>query len=290
MNWLILIFLGIAWGLTFPLSKIAAVSGGSPLGLTFWQNIVSGLILLVFVIWKYGGLKIDRSLYKFILVVTFLAGIFPNIILYTAAFHLDAGVLSISVSVVPMFTYILALCLGLDKFGLFRCFGLIIGFIALLILLLPENSLPERSDIPWVLLSLLCALFYSLENIYIDKIKPENFGPIRIACALSITTAFISFPLSVVSGQFFIPTFDNPSLLYSLLGIGAISAVGYSTFIFLIGNAGSVFAGQTGYLVTFFGIVWGIFLLSEIHSYFVWTSFLLIMVGIFFVRPKEENT
>ena len=92
------------------------------------------------------------------------------------------------------------------------------------------------------------------------------------------------------SGQFFIPTFDNPSLLYSLLGIGAISAVGYSTFIFLIGNAGSVFAGQTGYLVTFFGIVWGIFLLSEVHSYFVWTSFLLIMVGIFFVRPKEENT
>ena len=189
MNWLILIFLGIAWGLTFPLSKIAAVSGGSPLGLTFWQNIVSGLILLVFVIWKYGGLKIDRSLYKFILVVTFLAGIFPNVILYTAAFHLDAGVLSISVSVVPMFTYILALCFGLDKLGLSRCFGLIVGFIALLILLLPENSLPERSDVPWVLLSLLCALFYALENIYIDKIKPENENNLNI----SLDIEYIAF-------------------------------------------------------------------------------------------------
>ena len=42
MNWAVLIFLGIAWGLTFPLSKIAAMSGGTPLGLTFWQNIDLG--------------------------------------------------------------------------------------------------------------------------------------------------------------------------------------------------------------------------------------------------------
>ena len=290
MNWAVLIFLGIAWGLTFPLSKIAALSGGTPLGLTFWQNIVSGSILLAFVIWRYGSLNIDRSLYPFIITITFLAGIFPNVILYSAAFHIDSGILSISVSMVPMFTYILALAVGLDKFGLTRSVGLFLGFFALLVLLVPENSLPERSDVPWVLLSLLCAVFYSLENIYIDKIKPENIGPIKIACALSITTAIISLPVSIVSGQFFMPTYNNAPLFYSLLGIGAISAIGYSTFIFLIGRAGSVFAGQTGYLVTFFGIVWGIVLLEEVHSYFVWTSFGLIMIGIFFVRPKGTST
>ncbi len=290
MNWAVLIFLGIAWGLTFPLSKIAAISGGTPLGLTFWQNIVSGSILLAFVIWKYGGLYVDRSLYPFIIIVAFLAGIFPNIILYSAAFHIDSGILSLSVSMVPMFTYSFALMVGLDKFGLFRSFGLALGFFALLILLVPENSLPERSDVPWVLLSLLCAVFYSLENIYIDKIKPENIGPIRIACALSITTAFISLPVSIMFGQFFVPSYNNEPLFYSLVGIGAISAIGYSTFIFLIGRAGSVFAGQTGYLVTFFGIAWGIILLEEVHSYFVWTSFGLIMIGIFFVRPKHNKT
>ena len=90
-----MIFLGIAWGLTFPLSKIAAMSGGTPLGLTFWQNIVSGSILLAFVIWRYGSLNIDRSLYPFIITITFLAGIFPNVILYSAAFHIDSGILSI---------------------------------------------------------------------------------------------------------------------------------------------------------------------------------------------------
>ena len=289
MNWAVLIFLGIAWGLTFPLSKIATMSGGSPLGLTFWQNVVSGSILLAFVTWKYGSLNIDRSLYPFIIIVTFLAGIFPNVILYSAAFHIDSGILSISVSMVPMFTYILALMIGLDRFGLLRSVGLALGFFALLVLLVPENSLPERSDVPWVLLSLLCAVFYSLENIYIDKIRPQNIGPIKIACALSITTAGISLPVSIISGQFFIPSHENIPLFYSLVGIGAISAIGYSMFIFLIGRAGSVFAGQTGYLVTFFGMAWGIFLLEEAHSYFVWTSFGLIMVGIFFVRPKNEN-
>ena len=45
------------------------------------------------------------------------------------------------------------------------------GFFALLILIVPENSLPDKKDIPWVLLSLICALCYALENIYIDKLK-----------------------------------------------------------------------------------------------------------------------
>ena len=133
-----MIFLGIAWGLTFPLSKIAAMSGGTPLGLTFWQNIVSGSILLALVIWRYGSLNIDRSFYPFIITVTFLAGIFPNVILYSAAFHIDSGILSISVSMVPMFTYILALAVGLDKFGLTRSVGLFLGFFALVVLLVPR--------------------------------------------------------------------------------------------------------------------------------------------------------
>ena len=185
---------------------------------------------------------------------------------------------------VPMFTYILALAAGLDKFGLTRSVGLFLGFFALLALLVPENV--TRDQMPWVLLS-HCVQLYPLENIYIDKIKPENIGPIKIACALSITTAIISLPVSIASGQFFMPTYNNAPLFYSLLGIGAISATGYSTFIFLIGHR-HCFAGQTGYLVTFFGIVWGIVFLKRcIHITFGphWTHDRNI-----FVRPKGTGT
>ena len=177
----------------------------------------------------------------------------------------------------------------MDKFKVRRVIGLITGFCALLILILPENSLPDKRDIPWVLLALNCALCYALENIYIDRLELQNFGPIRLVCAVSFVSALITFVLSIVMNQFFILKPTNLYLFISTLGLGFISATAYSIFIYLIGRAGSVFSSQVGYLVTFFGVVWGIIILGESHSIFVWISLILIMMGIFLVQPRKAN-
>ena len=224
-----------------------------------------------------------------IVIITFLSVVIPNIIFYACVAYLDAGVLSISVSVIPLFTYIIALGLRMDKFKVRRVIGLITGFCALLILILPENSLPDKRDIPWVLLALNCALCYALENIYIDRLELQNFGPIRLVCAVSFVSALITFVLSIVMNQFFILKPTNLYLFISTLGLGFISATAYSIFIYLIGRAGSVFSSQVGYLVTFFGVVWGIIILGESHSIFVWVSLALIMMGIFLVQPRKAN-
>ena len=289
MNFLILIILGLAWGLSFTLGKIAITAGGTPIGLTFWQSLFSGLILLAYVFFRHGKINIPKAMFFPIVVITFLSVVIPNIIFYACVAYLDAGVLSISVSVIPLFTYIIALGLRMDKFKVRRVIGLITGFCALLILILPENSLPDKRDIPWVLLALNCALCYALENIYIDRLKLQNFGPIRLVCAVSFVSALITFVLSIVMNQFFILKPTNLYLFISTLGLGFISATAYSIFIYLIGRAGSVFSSQVGYLVTFFGVVWGIIILGESHSIFVWISLALIMMGIFLVQPRKAN-
>ncbi len=289
MNFLILIILGLAWGLSFTLGKIAITAGGTPIGLTFWQSLFSGLILLAYVFFRHGKINIPKAMFLPVVIITFLSVVIPNIIFYACVAYLDAGVLSISVSVIPLFTYIIALSLRMDKFKVRRVIGLITGFCALLILILPENSLPDKRDIPWVLLALNCALCYALENIYIDRLKLQNFGPIRLVCAVSFVSALITFVLSIVMNQFFILKPTNLYLFISTLGLGFISATAYSIFIYLIGRAGSVFSSQVGYLVTFFGVVWGIIILGESHSIFVWISLALIMMGIFLVQPRKAN-
>ena len=289
MNFLILIILGLAWGLSFTLGKIAITAGGTPIGLTFWQSLFSGLILLAYVFFRHGKINIPKAMFFPIVIITFLSVVIPNIIFYACVAYLDAGVLSISVSVIPLFTYIIALSLRMDKFKVRRVIGLITGFCALLILILPENSLPDKRDIPWVLLALNCALCYALENIYIDRLELQKFGPIRLVCAVSFVSALITFVLSIVMNQFFILKPTNLYLFFSTLGLGFISATAYSIFIYLIGRAGSVFSSQVGYLVTFFGVVWGIIILGESHSIFVWISLALIMMGIFLVQPRKAN-
>ena len=289
MNFLILIILGLGWGLSFTLGKIAITAGGTPIGLTFWQSLFSGLILLIYVFFRHGKIIIPKTMFLPIIIITFLSVVIPNIIFYACVVYLDAGVLSISVSVIPLFTYLIALGLRMDKFKVRRVLGLITGFSALLILILPENSLPDKRDIPWVLLALNCALCYALENIYIDRLALQNFGPIRLVCAVSFVSAIITFLLSLVMDQFFILQPTNLYLFISTLGLGFISATAYSIFIYLIGRAGSVFSSQVGYLVTFFGVVWGIIILGESHSVFVWLSLAMIMMGIFLVQPKQTS-
>ena len=289
MNFLILIILGLGWGLSFTLGKIAITAGGTPIGLTFWQSIFSGLILLAYVFFRHGKIIIPKIMFLPIVIITFLSVVIPNIIFYACVEHLDAGVLSISVSVIPLFTYLIAMGLRMDKFKVRRVIGLITGFCALLILILPENSLPDKRDIPWVLLALNCALCYALENIYIDRLALQNFGPIRLVCAVSFVSAIITFLLSLVMDQFFILQPTNLYLFISTLGLGFISATAYSIFIYLIGRAGSVFSSQVGYLVTFFGVIWGIIILGESHSVFVWISLAMIMMGIFLVQPKQTS-
>jgi drug/metabolite transporter (DMT)-like permease len=289
VNFLILIILGLGWGLSFTLGKIAITAGGTPIGLTFWQSLFSGLILLIYVFFRHGKIIIPKTMFLPIIIITFLSVVIPNIIFYACVVYLDAGVLSISVSVIPLFTYLIALGLRMDKFKVRRVLGLITGFSALLILILPENSLPDKRDIPWVLLALNCALCYALENIYIDRLALQNFGPIRLVCAVSFVSAIITFLLSLVMDQFFILQPTNLYLFISTLGLGFISATAYSIFIYLIGRAGSVFSSQVGYLVTFFGVVWGIIILGESHSVFVWLSLAMIMMGIFLVQPKQTS-
>ena len=289
MNFLILIILGLGWGLSFTLGKIAITAGGTPIGLTFWQSLFSGLILLAYVFFRHGKIIIPKIMFLPIVIITFLSVVIPNIIFYACVEHLDAGVLSISVSVIPLFTYLIAMGLRMDKFKVRRVIGLITGFCALLILILPENSLPDKRDIPWVVLALNCALCYALENIYIDRLALQNFGPIRLVCAVSFVSAIITFLLSLVMDQFFILQPTNLYLFISTLGLGFISATAYSIFIYLIGRAGSVFSSQVGYLVTFFGVVWGIIILGESHSVFVWISLAMIMMGIFLVQPKQTS-
>jgi drug/metabolite transporter (DMT)-like permease len=289
VNFLILLILGLGWGLSFTLGKIAITAGGTPIGLTFWQSLFSGVILLAYVFFRHGKIIIPKTMFLPIVIITFLSVVIPNIIFYACVAHLDAGVLSISVSVIPLFTYLIALGLRMDRFKLRRVLGLITGFCALLILILPENSLPDKGDIPWVLLALNCALCYALENIYIDRLALQNFGPIRLVCAVSFVSAIITFLLSLVMDQFFILQPTNLYLFISTLGLGFISATAYSIFIYLIGRAGSVFSSQVGYLVTFFGVVWGIIILGESHSLFVWVSLIMIMMGIFLVQPRQRN-
>ena len=47
--WLGLAYMGVAWGLSFSVAKLAMTDGTTPIGIAFWQSLLAGLLLLGYV-------------------------------------------------------------------------------------------------------------------------------------------------------------------------------------------------------------------------------------------------
>ena len=270
LPWIVLLFLGTVWGLSFSLARIATVAGGTPFGITFWQSVVGGAILLVFTQMRGRPLPVSKRHLKIYVIVALLGASLPNSLFYFAAPHVQAGVLSITVALIPILTYGIAMAIAL--------------------LVLPDSSLPSPAAIPWVLLACVSAVCYAAENIYLARPALADIGPVRTAAGMNILAAVIMLPITLASGQMFFPAFPFGTLEWSIIALSTITAVAYTLFITVINIAGPVFASQTGYLVTLGGVVWGMVLFGETHSPWVWASVVTMMMGLALVTPRKQDT
>ncbi|MEC7238219.1 MAG: DMT family transporter, partial [Pseudomonadota bacterium] len=228
LPWIILLFLGTVWGLSFSLARIATLAGGTPFGITFWQCIVCGVMLLAFTHARGRPLPVSKRHLKIYVIVALLGASLPNSLFYFAAPHVQAGVLSITVALIPIITYGIAMLIGAERLSALRVSGVVFGGAAIALLVLPESSLPSRAAIPWVLLACLSAVCYAAENIYLSRPALADIGPVRTATGMNILAAVILLPVTLASGQMFLPAVPFGTLEWTILALAVITAVAYT--------------------------------------------------------------
>ena len=141
--WAVLFSVGICWGLTGPLSKIAVSTGHHPVGVTFWSVTVSVVVFSAILIARRIVPPIDRRHVVFFFICGFLGTALPNTLSYEAYRHLPVGINVMILSLVPMATLLLSLPLGLERLDPRRAFGLLLGVIGVAFITLPDSSLPS---------------------------------------------------------------------------------------------------------------------------------------------------
>ncbi len=290
MPWLCLLFLGLTWGLAFSLAKIAVDGGVKPFGITFFQSFFSGIILSVICLLRGRPIRNLLGHVPFILMIALTGVVIPGTLFYFAASHVQSGILAITVALVPLMTYGVSIPLGIERFARLRFLGLIFGLAAIALIVLPENSLPDRGALPWILLACVGSVCYTMENLILDFKPAHDLGPLRIAMGMNLIAACVTFPIAVATDSLFFPVPPFAASDYAVLGLGFISVVAYTTFVIMIVRFGSVFAAQTGYVVTLGGVLWGMVIFGEVHSYWVWLSLLLIIIGLALVRPRKASS
>ena len=288
LAWVSMVYLGLTFGLSFSIVKIILKEIESPIVLLFWQSCFSSVLLFAFSVYYLDSLKdIVKNIPELILLACF-GVIIPNFILYLSATHLSAGTISILLALIPFCAYIIALILRIEQLNLVRLFGVILGFAAILFLLFPGNVNNKTYFNIWFLTGLLVPIFIASTNIFLSNVRLRMVRPVHIAFGMNFLSATLLSLMLPRNVNVWLSEHSTELIFYIFL-LSFIGSFGFIIFIKLVKNYGPVFASQVNYLVTISGIMWGYIILSEVHSLRFWISLLLIIGGLFLVRPIKIN-
>ena len=282
----LLVVLGVGWGSTQPLGKIAASTGIGPFALTFWQLVICVAMLGGVTLIRRRGLKFTREALRFYLVVALLGTVISGYTFYVSVTHLPAGIMSIIISTVPLMAFPMALALGLDRFEVRRMLGLVLGVTGVALIALPQSSLPDPAMVAYLPLAMLGPLCYALEGTFVSRYGMAGMDPVQAMFGASLVGLILSVPLVLVSGQWVNPLAQWGQAEQALVLSSVLHAMLYASYVGLAARAGAVFATQTSYIVTASGLCWSMLLLGERFSPMVWLALAVMLVGLMLVQPR----
>ena len=201
----VLILLGAGWGITNPLSKIAVSTGYGHFGLVFWQLAIGTALMAGIALARGTALPWSAKSVQVYVIIALIGTVIPNSASYQAIAHLPSGVMSILLSLIPMIAFPIALGLRLERFSLRRFAGLLAGLAGVLLLVLPEASLPEAAMLAWIPMALVAPVLYAFEGNYVARWGIAGLDPIQVLFGASLIGTIIALPLALGSGQFISP-------------------------------------------------------------------------------------
>ncbi len=283
-----LVLMGAGWGATQPLTKVAVSTGYGPFGLLFWQLVVGAALMGAICVVKRLPLPMGRRALRLYFILAMIGAVLPNTISYMAAVHLPAGIMSLLLSVIPMFAFLIALAIGNEGFQWRRVIGLGLGLIGVLIIIAPSVDLGLDIPVIWAALYLVTAAFYAFEGNYIAKWGTEGLDLFQVMFGASLAGALVVTPVMIGTGQFITPLMPMPAPQLALLASCVIHILVYSAYVWMAGAAGAVFAVQVSYLVTGFGLIWAWVFLGEAYAATIWLALLAIFAGMYLVQPRAK--
>lgn len=279
--------MGLIWGAVFPITKIAVSTGYKPFGIMVWQMVIGVAISAAFLLLRGKRLNFTRKNLPVYIGVAMLGTVLPNYFSYTASAHLPAGIISILIALVPLFSMPIALLMGFERFSWLRFLGALSGAMALLLLIGPEASLPDPTKYVFVLIMAVAPLLYGMEGNFLTYMGERGLDATQTLFGATIIALIFSVPLALGLGQWINPMQPWGAPEWAISAGAVLNVIAYILYVWLIHRAGPVFSSQVAYMVTGWGVLISMVFLGETYSSWVWLAMGLMLVGVALVRPRR---
>lgn len=287
----LLFTIGAMWGFFFVLIKIGVTGGVTPVSYVFWFSLGAGLMVFCIGLVRRDTPRLERAHILYYIKTALARFTFANILLYTAQGKLPVGVMAVIMAFTPIFTHAISLAVGVERLVRVRLAGIVLGFGGVLLIVVPAASLPDPSLGVWVLIGFGVPLMHGAAYVMLsEKHRPEGATSLAIAAGSLFASAVMALIIALAVGQFqmLLPPFSKGEL--ALILHFTLAGFNFYAIFELIRIAGPTYMSQSSSMAVGFGVVYGMVLLGERYSLWVWGAIALILIGVTLVTRRRGNS
>ncbi|WP_417566609.1 DMT family transporter [Marinobacter sp.] len=276
--WGLLLANGFLIALMLALAKAATSQGMPAITYAFWQTLIAGTLLLVCT--QKRRSLLERRLTRYFLISGLTGIAVPNVIGFYLVTKLGAGFTGIMYALPPIFTFLLAASMGLEKRSGIKLTGLSIAVVACAWIVLQRHSEISSPNLLWFAMGLVIPAMLSIGNVYRSVAWPEDVKPMILAAGTLLASAATLGLFAGLTGTSIFPETTGLQLV-GIVGIqGLLTSLTYLCAFELQRRSTPVFYSQLGAVAAVFGLLIGVIWFRENYSLTIWLGAFLVILGL----------
>ncbi|MDF0748665.1 DMT family transporter [Marinobacter sp. 71-i] len=276
--WGLLVANGFLIALMLALAKAATAQGVPAITYAFWQTLIAGTVLLLCSV-KVRAI-FERRLTTYFLISGLTGIAIPNATAFYLVTKLGSGFTGIMYALPPIFTFLIATSMGLEKRNWAKLTGLTVAVLACTWIVLQRHSEMPQADIMWFALGLLIPAMLSIGNVYRSVAWPGETKPMTLAAGTLLASAASLGLFAQLTGTPLISGDFGHQFIGVIILQGLLTALTYFCAFELQKRSNPVFFSQLGAVAAVFGLIIGVVWFNEQYSLGIWLGALMVIIGL----------
>jgi drug/metabolite transporter (DMT)-like permease len=254
---------GSLLGVSTTLAKLAPRFGLAPLPFVAWSVTGAAIALLAINAARHIRLRKDRSSIRYAMMAGFVTIVAPHLLVFAAVPHAGAAFVSLAIAFPPLFTYLGALAMRMERFDRMRAAGVILALAGAAWLAVLKLAAPD-APVGWTLAALCIPLILATGNIYRTLHWPRGARPDELAAPMmAMAAAMMLAGGALIPGLSLAVPLDRPEPLALIAGQATVFAVQYLLHFVLQQRGGPVYLSLLGSVGAVVGVPLAVLLLGE---------------------------
>ena len=281
---LLVVLLGMLWGTAFPVIRAGIVAGAPPLLFASVRYVFTAIALvLIALVARSERPRLGDLLPSAVFGGFLMIGLYGGL-LYVGEESTSGGLAAVLTASAPLASALFGYrLLPAERFGRWGLTGLLVGFVGVGILVLPQLALPSTGGVAGPAFVVVAVLAFAAGSVLLRRTSRATPGLWTLSLQFAIAGAFVG-TLALLAREPM--TLGSEGTVLPALGFLVVfpGVLGYSLYFRIHHTTGPTRANIVGYVNPATGVLTGLLVFGEVVTGVEIGGLLLIATGLFLLQ------